>query len=544
MAPREQQCVVRNDLSVLKQRSCGHGYNQAMRNTVLGLGLCLTFLSLRLASAQVMPVDARNDALQSVIQIVPYNWVTDQFFGWSGSGTVISTSGHVLTNYHVIVDDAGQPLDILPIFVTDSKQPTEAARFAYLAVLLDGDPDLDLALLQILADTQFESLPDDYLFMHAPIGTTENLQFGDAVFVIGFPGVAGNTITYTGGIISGFLGPDLIGSGDAWVKTDARISPGNSGGGAFDAAGTLIGVPTLLLQGTIAGQNQELFRPINYAYDLILQHVPMDLLQVGPRSAQQAPVSRSTVPPSTPTVQPRTAVVRAGVTVESSIDFTDPWYFSDRHAQAFTFEVAQTGRVQIIVESVEFDPYLVVLSPSGHTILDVDDSPGAGFNVTESLQVSDSGTYTAVVTSALPRESGAFLFSVSEIDSVGLVEVSVADVPPGASRDRAPTYTGYWSGRLIDTAGGRGAVTATITQTGNAIVEGSWEATFSWGTTSGTILGLIQSEGLFVELYPDDPTACPFSGLAELSGFTIAGAYTAFDCSVPIAGSLSMTKRE
>ena len=488
-----------------------------------------------------MPVDARHDALQSVIQIVPYNWDADQFFGWSGSGTIISNQGHVLTNYHVIVDDEGEPLDILPIFVTDAKQPTEAAEFAYLAVLIDGDPSLDVALLQILADDQFEYLPEHYEFTHAPIGTIQNLELGDAVFVIGFPGVAGNTITYTGGIVSGFLGPDLAGSGDAWVKTDARISPGNSGGGAFDAAGTLIGIPTILLKGTIAGQNQELFRPINYAYDLILRYIPEEAIQVGPRPTQPATPAQDAAAPDT--ARPGSATIRAGVSIEGSLDFTDPWYFPERYAQAFTFDIGRSGRIRVFAESIEFDPYLVVLSPSGRTVLDVDDSPGAGLNIAETLEVTEEGTYKAIVTSALPRESGAYVFGITEVDTVGLVEVSTATVPAGTTRDREPTYTGYWSGRLIDTAGGRGAVTATLTQTGNAIVEGSWEATFAWGTTSGTIIGLIQAEGLFVELYPDDPTACPFSGLAELSGFTIAGAYTAFDCAVPIAGSLSLTKR-
>ena len=179
-----------------------------MRNVAFIIGVSILLMATGFTAAQAMPVDARNDALQSVAQVVPYNWDTAQFFGWSGSGTIISSMGHVLTNFHVIVDDHGTPLDVLPIFVTDSKRPTDEAQFAYLAVLVDGDPELDLALLQIVADTQFEYLPDGYSFMHAPIGTVENLQLGDAVFVIGFPGVSGNTITYTGGIVSGFLGSD------------------------------------------------------------------------------------------------------------------------------------------------------------------------------------------------------------------------------------------------------------------------------------------------------------------------------------------------
>ncbi|MBW6456888.1 MAG: serine protease, partial [Trueperaceae bacterium] len=385
--------------------------------------------------------------------------------------------------------------------------------------------------LQIITDAQGNPLPADHRFTFAPIGTIENLLLGDSVFIIGFPGVSGNTITFTGGVVSGFLGPDTVGSGNAWVKTDARMAPGNSGGGAFDAAGTLIGVPTMLLRDSLAGLQQELFRPINYAYAMISQHVPAPALQVGTRPPQQPPATPSEVAKG------------AADVIRGSLGLADPPYFAERRAHAFHVSIQQPGLVSISLKSADFDAYLVLLAPSGSVLLEVDDSLGVGPNVAEDVRIDVPGTYMIIVTTTLPHEAGAYALTVTSPDGAGPLSVTATNLPRENVGGYAPTYAGRWSGRIIDTAGGRGAVVAELTQTGAAIVEGTWEATFTWGTTSGTIMGLIQSEGLFVELYPHDRTACPFNGLAELDGYTIAGAYTAFDCTIPIAGSISLTQR-
>lgn len=472
--------------------------------------------------------------------IAPYNWDEDRYYGWTGSGTIVSSFGHVLTNAHVIEDEVGNALKLVPIWTTDSAHPAEAAQFSYLASVVEVNEELDLALLLIVADAQFEYLPDDHRFPYAPIGTIEGLQLGDPIYVIGFPGISGNTITFTGGVVSGFLGADLRGSGDAWVKTDARIAKGNSGGGAFDTHGTLVGVPTLILQGD-AGAIQELFRPINFAFDMIARNVPLEYVQIGPRdyTTGTTPIA----PPSSRRANQSGARIKTGIVVDGSLDFTDAQYFPNRFANAFTVLVPQAGSIELSAESNEFDPYLVLLSPGGQVRFEIDDSKGAGTNIEENLGVAEPGTYTIVITTAFPGESGAYSLSVATGTAAGDIEVARVAVPLGVGNSTAPTYNGYWSGYLLDSAGGRGAVVANLVQTGNAIVEGTWQATFQWGTTSGTLVGVIQSEGLFLELYPDDETACPFSGLAELSGFTIAGAYTAFNCAVPIAGSVSLTKR-
>jgi hypothetical protein len=78
-----------------------------------------------------------------------------------------------------------------------------------------------------------------------PIGDSDEVTIGDEVIILGYPSVGGDTITLTYGRVSGFTANPTLGS-HAWIKTDATILGGNSGGLAANSAGELIGVPTQL----------------------------------------------------------------------------------------------------------------------------------------------------------------------------------------------------------------------------------------------------------------------------------------------------------
>ncbi len=96
----------------------------------------------------------------------------------------------------------------------------------------------------------------DYAFMNAytedgyeydfdravTYGNPDSLVHGDALDLIGYPGVLNSSITTTTGTVSGFDGTD-------WIISDAIAEFGNSGGGAFDVNGNLIGIPTEVVSG-------------------------------------------------------------------------------------------------------------------------------------------------------------------------------------------------------------------------------------------------------------------------------------------------------
>ncbi len=78
------------------------------------------------------------------------------------------------------------------------------------------------------------------------LGDADGLELGDDLAILGYPGIGSSTITLTGGTVSGFLQERGVTYQRAWIKTDAAISGGNSGGTAVDETGKLVAVPTRL----------------------------------------------------------------------------------------------------------------------------------------------------------------------------------------------------------------------------------------------------------------------------------------------------------
>ena len=195
--------------------------------------------------------------LQNATVQVKYKVVDDgrQVTFAHGSGSLISPDGLVLTNAHVadplnlelgavtgIYDPAIPEPDALVVAVIEAEDSPPVER--YLAEIAAVDGNLDLAVLRIVRGVDGSVIePDDLDLPHVDIGASANVHLGDAVSILGFPGIGGDTITLTRGTVSGFEEQDRIGR-RAWIKTDSAVSAGNSGGMAIDGQGRLIGVPT------------------------------------------------------------------------------------------------------------------------------------------------------------------------------------------------------------------------------------------------------------------------------------------------------------
>jgi serine protease Do len=162
---------------------------------------------------------------------------------WTGSGTIITPDGFILTNAHVASDpDPAYQPDAMGVAITvRSDEPPE---LSYLAEVRAVDYRLDLAVVQIVSDLDGRPVDVDQLNLsHAPLGDSDVLELGDMLQILGYPGIGGETITFTRGVVSGFTREYGV-KGRAYIKTDATIAGGNSGGLASDADGRLIGVPT------------------------------------------------------------------------------------------------------------------------------------------------------------------------------------------------------------------------------------------------------------------------------------------------------------
>jgi S1-C subfamily serine protease len=171
-------------------------------------------------------------ALPSVVNITSTAVAYDFFYGavpqqGMGSGFVIDSEGHILTNFHV-VEHAQQ----LEVTTSDKKK--------YKAQIVGTDPVHDLAVIQIPVKSVAK----------AEIGDSKDLVVGQKVYAIGNPfGLSG---TMTRGIISSIRSlKGQRGFIDEAIQTDAAINPGNSGGPLLNARGQVIGINTMILTGGV-----------------------------------------------------------------------------------------------------------------------------------------------------------------------------------------------------------------------------------------------------------------------------------------------------
>lgn len=188
--------------------------------------LCATSLCLLMPVALSSPAPAnalnivQNDEQTSinVYRTASPAVVTISTNNGSGSGSIISPEGLVLTNNHVIRSARGGVVSV---------RTTAGGR--YSGQVIATDPKNDLALVRLNTTERLPSLR---------LSDAQSIQVGQRVFAIGSPfGLSG---TLTTGILSR-IGRD----GD--LQTDAALNPGNSGGPLLNSRGELIGVNKAIL---------------------------------------------------------------------------------------------------------------------------------------------------------------------------------------------------------------------------------------------------------------------------------------------------------
>ena len=393
-----------------------------MRVRCLNLALSLVVVAATSAAiAQALPREVRERMLEAVVELVPFDPDTGRLASFGGSGTIISRDGFVLTNFHVIGDDVdGSYYTWHAVFVTDPRNPDLATELAYWARFIAGDARHDLAIVKIELLADESPLPPGATFSAMPVGDSNSLIPGDPITVVGYPSIGGLTVTVTTGIVSGWLGEDLESGGKQWIKTDARIAGGNSGGGAFDENGLLVAVPTARLQTNDRGfEEQNLLRPVALALPLINAHVPSVERSGGVSALAPAPDRPAPVPtPAPATVAPPAATTPAAgpvttITLTGTLDASDEQLDSGEYVDLFEQTFAAGVPVDLWLRSEQFDVYLGVIGPDGAIVFEVDDTPGEGLNVREAFVPTQSGVYVLVVTSAFPKETGSYQLDVA-----------------------------------------------------------------------------------------------------------------------------------
>lgn len=194
-------------------------------------------------------------------------WFGPQISSGAGSGVIISENGYILTCAHVISG-------------ANSIQVTTSDGVVYTATVVGSYEDGDIAVLKIEAEG----------LQTAVLGDSDKIQLAETLYAVGNPGgtLSGSI---TDGIISATsrtisisieneVGPYGLGINNRIVsldvlQTNAAVSPGNSGGGLFNAQGELIGI----VNAKSSGENQEglgFAIPVNTA-----QEIAVSLINTG-----------------------------------------------------------------------------------------------------------------------------------------------------------------------------------------------------------------------------------------------------------------------
>ncbi|HKG21467.1 MAG TPA: trypsin-like peptidase domain-containing protein [Blastocatellia bacterium] len=154
-----------------------------------------------------------------------------------GSAVVIRKDGLVATNYHVIVEDkSGRPYD--EIYFSLPAGGAQQGPGLYRLEPLLMERRYDLALLRVMKESSGGPPSELADFPVLEIGDSRGVKLLDDLVIIGFPEKGGASVTVNTGIVEG---TDVL---ENWIKTDARLIHGNSGGAAVNSEGKLIGIPT------------------------------------------------------------------------------------------------------------------------------------------------------------------------------------------------------------------------------------------------------------------------------------------------------------
>ena len=219
------------------------------------------FLALSLTLGQADDVTRRSPTVKAVSQVMPsvvniatktrvqrvgylYDWWRDNWTPYAqqlppeesaGSGVIISESGYVLTNVHVVRD-----ADEIWVKLTDES----GKQKLYQAEVIAGSLTTDIALLRIIPEKKGE------VFAAATFASNDDLLLGETVMALGNPFGLGGSVSQ--GILSSKSRrtetdgqrleiPD-------WLQTDASINPGNSGGPLINLSGEIIGINVAVLR--------------------------------------------------------------------------------------------------------------------------------------------------------------------------------------------------------------------------------------------------------------------------------------------------------
>ena len=280
-------------------------HRRLMRRVIIPVILTLATLTLPTSGSASASFER---AKRSTVQIVAFKHGTDEAVS-RASGVVVNEAGWVLTNHHVVFSGYGY-LDILVMPTgADEKPDTGCAYRIDTGGVIRALNDDDAALV-IPRPGDVRCRVEHFL---PPVAAV--IETGENVTALGYPGVnvGGESLTTTNGRIAGYAEKD---GRLQFLKIDAQIGPGSSGGPVIDARGRLVG---------LAAGGTELKIADGLVQNLVGLVVPgKNIVQSFPEiEGPPAPASSASSASPPPASSARPAVRRAPRDVRPGLWYTD-----------------------------------------------------------------------------------------------------------------------------------------------------------------------------------------------------------------------------
>lgn len=290
----------------------------------------------------------------------------------TGSGSIISPDGLILTNAHV-VSNARQ---VRVILADGRRLDGEVIAFA--------EGGLDLAAVRV----QAQNLPT------VPLANPGSVEVGQRAFAIGTP-FGQFQGTFTTGIVS------RLDTNRGLIQTDAAINPGNSGGPLLNSQGQMIGVNSAIFSPRGTSGNTGI------GFAISMDRVQPFLVAVregrAPRTAQQAPQLGGG--PNARRITLNGTPVQGVLSSSSGVLSSDGSFFN-----AYTFQGQAGQEVTIEMTSREVNPYLILLRPDGSDLAQDNDSAGDR-NARLTAVLPETGLYTILANTFEAGETGRYRLS-------------------------------------------------------------------------------------------------------------------------------------
>jgi len=287
----------------------------------------------------------------------------------TGSGSIISSDGLILTNAHVV--EGSRTVDV--VLADGRKFRGDVLGF--------GDNGLDLAVVKIPDQNNLPTIA----FARSPV------QVGQRAFAIGNP-FGRFQGTFTTGIVS------RIDKERGLIQTVAAINPGNSGGPLLNSHGELIGVNTAIFSSGGSGGS------IGIGFAIAIDKVQPFLTVVRTGRASQTSQHRGLALGDTP---PKKLVLNGAVVTGRLGRGSNVLPVDNSFFDLYSFEGKAGLQVRIDMMSREIDSYLILIDPKGNEVAQDDDS-GGGSNARIVATLPVDGSYLLMANSYKAGEAGRY----------------------------------------------------------------------------------------------------------------------------------------